>query len=90
MTEAGDKISESDKAPVNAAIQKVREAIGRQDHAALKVATSELDTVSSVMAQHVYSKAGEGAPGTGPAPSANQGKKDGGDDVIDAEYEVKK
>ena len=49
MNEAGDKISESDKAPVKAAIQKVRDAIGRQDLAALKSATSELDTVSSAM-----------------------------------------
>jgi len=90
MNEAGDKISESDKAPVKAAIQKVRDAIGRQDLAALKSATSELDTVSAAMAQHVYSKAGDGTPGAGPTPSASQGKKDGGDDVIDAEYEVKK
>jgi molecular chaperone DnaK len=90
MNEAGDKISESDKAPVKAAVQKVRDAIGRQDLAALKTATSELDTVSSAMAQHVYSKAGDGTPGAGPTPSASQEKKDGGDDVIDAEYEVKK
>jgi len=90
MNEAGDKISESDKAPVKAAIQKVRDAIGRQDLAALKTATSELDTVSSAMAQHVYSKAGDGTPGAGPTPSASPEKKDGGDDVIDAEYEVKK
>ncbi len=90
MTDAGDKITESDKAPVNAAIQKVREAITRQDLAALKTATSELETVSNAMAQHVYSKAGAGAPGQGPTPSTAEGKKDGGDDVMDAEYEVKK
>lgn len=86
MSEAGDKISDSDKAPVNGAIQKVREAISRQDLAALKTATSELEIASTAMAQHVQSKAG--APG--PTPSSAEGKKDGGDDVIDAEYEVKK
>jgi len=90
MSEAGDKITESDKAPVNAAIQKVREAITRQDLAALKTATSELETASNAMAQHVYSKTGSGAPGAGPTPSTAEGKKDGGDDVMDAEYEVKK
>ncbi len=90
MSDAGDKITDSDKAPVNAAIQKVREAITRQDLAALKTATSELETVSNAMAQHVYSKAGAGAPGQGPTPSTAEGKKDGGDDVMDAEYEVKK
>jgi molecular chaperone DnaK len=94
MKEAGDKIAESDKAPVNAAITKVKEAISRNDLAALKSATAELDTVSSAMAQHIYAKAGAGQGGqpgeaAGPTPSS-QGKKDGGDDVFDAEYEVKK
>jgi molecular chaperone DnaK len=90
VTDAGDKITESDKAPVNSAIGKVKEAISRQDLSALKTATSELETVSNAMAQHVYSKAGGGAPGSGPTPSSTEGKKDGGDDVMDAEYEVKK
>jgi molecular chaperone DnaK len=89
MTEAGDKITDSDKAPVNAAVSKAREAISRNDLSALKAATSELETVSTAMAQHVYSKAGGEAAGA-PGPSTGQAKKDGGDDVIDAEYEVKK
>jgi len=89
MTDAGDKLSEGDKAPVNAAVQKVKDALGRQDLAALKTATSELETAANAMAQHVYSKAA-GQPGAeaGPAPGAE--KKEGGDDVMDAEYEVKK
>jgi len=90
LHEAGDKISESDKAPVTAAIERVKAAISRHDLAALKAASSELDTVSAAMAQHVSSKATGGAPGDGPTPSTAAGKKDGGDDVIDAEYEVKK
>jgi molecular chaperone DnaK len=89
MKDAGDKLSDSDKAPVTAAIQKVRDAISRNDLAALKTATSELDTVSAAMAQHVYAKAG-GQPGATPGPTPEPGKKDGGDDVMDAEYEVKK
>jgi molecular chaperone DnaK len=89
MQDAGDKLSESDKAPVTAAIQKVRDAISRNDLVALKTATSELDTVSSAMAQHIYAKTG-GQPGATPGPTPEPGKKDGGDDVMDAEYEVKK
>jgi len=89
MSEAGDKLSDGDKAPVNAAIQKVKDALGRQDLAALKSATGELETVSTAMAQHVYAKAG-GQPGAAPGPAPDAGKKDGGDDVMDAEYEVKK
>ncbi|HJZ55974.1 MAG TPA: molecular chaperone DnaK [Gemmataceae bacterium] len=95
MKEAGDKITEADKAPINAAIQKVKDAIGRQDLAALKSATSELETASSAMAQHLYSKGGGDAGGaatgpTGPTTPGGPDKKGGGDDVIDAEYEVKK
>jgi molecular chaperone DnaK len=87
--EAGDKITEADKAPINAAITKVRDAIGRNDLAAVKAATAELETAANAMTQHLYSKAGQ--PGAGPtaSPGTPPGGK-GGDDVIDAEYEVKK
>jgi molecular chaperone DnaK len=89
MTEAGVKLSDADKTPVNAAVQKVKDALSKNDLAALKSATSELDTAATAMAQHVYSKAG-GQPGAEPGPAPEAGKKDGGDDVMDAEYEVKK
>jgi molecular chaperone DnaK len=85
--EAGDKLTDADKAPVEAAIQKVKDAIARQDIHILKTATSELETASSAMAQHIASKMGGQ---TGPAETAGTEKKDGGDDVMDAEYEVKK
>ena len=89
FAEAGDKITENDKAPVTAAINKVKDAIKSNDLAAVKSATAELEQVSGAMAQHLYSKAGaQGAP-TGPS-GGPEGKKDGPDDVIDAEYEVKK
>ena len=58
---------------------------------ALDRTTAELDQSANAMAQHLYSKAGGqqgAAPSEGPAgPQANKG---GPDDVIDAEYEVKK
>ena len=87
FAEAGDKITDADKAPIEAAVAKVKEAIGRNDLAAVKAATAELEQASGAMAQHLYSKAGAQGSPTGPAP---EGKKDGPDDVIDAEYEVKK
>jgi molecular chaperone DnaK len=85
--EAGDKLSASDKAPVEAAIQKVKDAISRQDITSLKSTTTELETAYNAMRQHLASK--EGGP-AGPSTSAGSEKKDGGDDVMDAEYEVKK
>ena len=88
LAEAGDKLTDADKAPLNAAVAKVKDAIGRADLAAIKAATAELEQTSGAMAQHMYSKAG--AP-DGATPSGGpEGKKDGPDDVIDAEYEVKK
>jgi molecular chaperone DnaK len=88
MKDAGDKLTDADKAPVNAAVQKVRDALGRTDLAALKTATSELETAAGAMAQHVYAKSGAQGQGTTPTPGPET--TDGGDDVMDAEYEVKK
>ena len=88
FAEAGDKLTETDKAPIVAAIGKVKEAIGRNDLAAVKAATAELQQASQAMSQHMYAKAG-GAGGATPS-GGPEGKKDGPDDVIDAEYEVKK
>ncbi len=89
LKEVGDKLSESDKAAVHAAIQKVRDAEQRQDLAALKSALHELEQASTAMAQHLYASAGA-QPSSGTSGATPSGKKGGGDDVVDAEYEVKK
>ena len=90
LKESGDKVTAADKAPIDAAIAKVREALKGTDLAALKSASAELEQTSNAMAQHLYSKAGApGGPEAGPTTPGSAEKK-GGDDVIDAEYEVKK
>lgn len=86
FADAGDKLTESDKAPITAAIAKLKEALGRDELSAIKSATTELEQAAGAMAQHMYAKGG----GATPAGGAPEGKKDGPDDVIDAEYEVKK
>jgi molecular chaperone DnaK len=86
FADAGDKLTDADKAPITAAIAKLKEALGRDDLAAIKAGTAELEQAAGAMAQHVYAKTG----GATPAGDAPEGKKDGPDDVIDAEYEVKK
>ncbi len=88
MKDLGEKVTEADKAPINAAIAKVNAAVAGSDVAAIKAAVGELEQASQAMAQHVYAKAApsgaEGAPPThGAGPKA-------GDDVVDAEFEVKK
>jgi molecular chaperone DnaK len=84
------KISDADVAPIKSAIEKVKQVASRDDASAIKQAISELEQASHAMAQHLYSKqpAGEGGPGAS-APSGD-GKGKGKDDVIDAEFEVKK
>jgi molecular chaperone DnaK len=84
--EAGDKLGEADKAPIQKAMDRVKDAMKGSDLNALKSSLSDLDTASAAMAQHMQGQAGAG-PGPEAAPS---GGKKGGDDVIDAEYEVKK
>jgi len=89
-----DKVSESDKAPIQAAIEKVKKAASGDDVNAIKQSIEELHQASHAMAQHLYSQQqpagtpGAGAEG-GPAP-AGDGQDKGKEDVIDAEFEVKK
>jgi molecular chaperone DnaK len=99
MKESADKITDADKAPIQAAIEKVKQASKGNDAAAIRQAVNEMEQASHAMAQHLYGKGqpgggpGAGGPGAGgPGPDggpkpAGDGKKD---DVIDAEYEVKK
>jgi molecular chaperone DnaK len=98
LKENADKISDSDKAPIQAAMDKVKQAAKNDDVNAIKQAINELQQASHAMAQHLYGKGpGGGGPtdqgptggGPGSRPSGDgQGK--GKDDVIDAEFEVKK
>jgi molecular chaperone DnaK len=82
------KISDTDKAPIQAAIEKVKQAKGRDDVRAIKQAIEELEQASHAMAQHLYGQQQPGA-GAGAAPSGD-GKEKSNEDVIDAEFEVKK
>ena len=86
MKDLGDKVTEADKAPINAGIAKVRTAVAGTDPAAIKSAIGELEQAAHAMSAHINQKAGPQAGEGGPTPS--QGGKP--DDVIDAEFEVKK
>jgi molecular chaperone DnaK len=89
MKDNAGKISDGDKAPVNAAIEKVKQAASGTDVNALRQALSNLQSAAHAMAQHLQ-HAGGGA-GAGPSPNGQEGAAEGKkDDVIDAEFEVKK
>jgi molecular chaperone DnaK len=95
LRENGEKIKDADKAPIQSAIEKVKQATAGEDVDALRRAIGDLDQAAHAMSQHLYSQqAGPtGAPGggeTGPSASPGGDGKSGKDDVIDAEFEVKK
>jgi len=91
LKEHGSKLAENDKAAVQGAVDRVKAACKGEDAQAIRQATSDLVAASQALSQHM---GGAGAaPGQAPAgdagASASRAKK-GGDDVIDAEFEVKK
>ncbi|HEY2149104.1 MAG TPA: Hsp70 family protein, partial [Pirellulales bacterium] len=93
LRENGEKIKDTDKAPIQAAIEKVKQATGGEDVAALRRAINDLDQAANAMSQHLYSQAppaGESGGETGPSGAPSGDGKAAKDDVIDAEFEVKK
>jgi molecular chaperone DnaK len=99
MDENKDKLSDSDKSAVRAAIDRVNAAKKEDDPAAINQAIEDLQRSSQAMAKHLYAanaaqggaaggaEAGAGAPGGSPNGGAEAGKAD---DVIDVEFEEKK
>ncbi len=98
MDENKDKLNESDKSAVRAAIEKVNEVKKGEDLAAIQRAIEDLQRASQAMAEHLYAGAGSAAaPGGGPGgaqtagangPESAAGAKP--EDVIDVEFEEKK
>lgn len=84
LKEHGSKLSDSTKTVVQGAIDRVKESCKGEDAQAIKQATSDLITASQELAKHM-----SGGPGDAGQSGAAPGGK-GGDDVIDAEFEVKK
>jgi molecular chaperone DnaK len=92
LKDHGDKLSEGDRAPVQAAVDRVKQATAGNDVNAIRQALSNLQSAAHAMAQHVGRAGGAGGAGAGsPPPGDGQQPKAGGgkDDVMDAEFEVK-
>lgn len=88
LTELGDKITPDQKAPIEAALGRLKEAHKMQDLATIDTAMNELNQVFSSVAQNLYQN-----PGNETGPDAGQGggnANTGGntaDDVTDVEFE---
>ena len=93
LNEMGDKVTESDKAPVLAAIEKLKEAQKGTDVAAIKAATDEVQKAFYAVSEKLYKNAApQGDPNANCAGDCGScgpqdGNKPGDDGVVDADYE---
>jgi molecular chaperone DnaK len=88
VKEHGDKLKATDKAPLEAAVAKVREAAKGEDVDAIKSATAELEQASHAVSKVMYESQQAGAAGGGQA-APEGASKPGDEEVVDAEFEVK-
>ncbi len=90
LDEMGDKVDAADKSSIDAALNKVKEALKGADTQAIKDATEELKKAFYAVSEKLYAQQG-GQPG-GPGPDMGgagfSGGQPGGDNVVDADYEV--
>jgi len=97
LKEHGSKLAEADRSRIETAVKEVQEALKGDDPARIEKAAENLTQASHAIAQMLYQQtqaqgAGTGSAeqaGGGPQPKTSDDKGKGGDDVIDAEYEVK-
>ena len=82
LTDLGDKVTESEKAPIQAAIEKLKEANKGSDVEAIKAATEEAQKAFYAVSEKLYQQ--QGGP-QGGAAGPNPGASDDG--VLDADYE---
>jgi molecular chaperone DnaK len=84
-----DKLKDSDKQALEAAVTKVREAAKGDNAAAIKTAVAELEAASHAMSEALYKSAAAGGDGAAEGATAQSGGSNADDDAIDAEFEVK-
>jgi molecular chaperone DnaK len=92
LGEHGDKLGEGDRQAVRAAIEKLNERLKTEDTAAINQAIEELQQASHALSQHLYQQAGATAAGASPPPGAERGQEqtEEQEDVVDADFEVKR
>ena len=90
LKEFGEKIPAEKKAPIEAGLNKLRDAHKSQDLAAIDAAMTELNTAWTAASEDMYkaSAQGDGAGADQSGPSTQPGNgADGNENVTDAEYE---
>ncbi|MFT3749555.1 MAG: molecular chaperone DnaK [Agriterribacter sp.] len=92
LKEFGDKISADKKAPIEAALSKLKDAHKQQDVAAIDSSLAELNTAWTAASEEIYKAQQGGAAAGEPTGGAGQQEPQGanagaGDNVTDAEFE---
>ena len=92
LKEQGDKLPADKKAPVETALNELKEALKGQDAAAIKAKEEALMKAMEPLAQAMYAQnpgAGAGAGAGTPPPNEPPRKEGGKDDVVDADFTMK-
>ncbi len=92
LKELGDKLPADKKAPIEAALQKLKDAHKSQDLAAIDTAMAEINTVFQAASAEMYAQGGaQGGAQAGPdmnaGQNAGQDSSKHGDNVQDADFE---
>ncbi len=89
LKEFGDKIPADKKAPIEAGLNKLKEAHKQQDIAGIDTAMAELNNVWTAASEEIYKaqQTGSTAANNAGAQQEQQGAKADGDNVTDAEFE---
>ena len=85
LSEVGDKVPESEKAPIQAGIDKLKETLKGEDTDAIKAATEELTQLFYKMSEKLYQQAPQGD-AAAQQPGADAGAQ--GSQYYDADYKV--
>jgi molecular chaperone DnaK len=89
LKEHDAKIGGSEKEAIRSAVERTKQAASKDDPQAIKQAVSDLKVAAQSLAQYVQG-GGPHAAGGGPTHDGGAPGKGGQEDVIDAEFEVKK
>jgi molecular chaperone DnaK len=91
MKEFGDKLPADKKAPIETALNKLKEAYKIKDYSAIDTATNELNTVFQAASQEMYNasnaQSGPGAQGGPNEGQSSQQKGKGEGEVTDVDFE---
>ena len=88
LTDFGDKVSDSEKAPVRAKVDELKKAIDSNNTSEMKAKTDELQKVIYDLSSKVYQAAGANAAQGQEAPAGAAPEDDGGNgsDYVDADF----